>query len=119
MSAPVWSVPTLMASLAALPSPRASTAGESAVAAAAMLESGEESRFSMGRILLDAVSLHRGASMLLAVWLARGAVLVVAPEGGFVRRIRAAERLAGLDLALDPRLQLVLLLGGSRDLGRQ
>ena len=46
MVAPEWSEPTLDAFLAALPSTRASTAGESALAAAAWLMSGEEVRVS-------------------------------------------------------------------------
>ena len=39
--------------MAALPCPQASTAGESAVAAAAWLLSGEEDRFSTGRSFLE------------------------------------------------------------------
>jgi len=47
--------------MAALPSPRASTAGESAVAAAAWLLSGEEDRFSTVRSLLDLPLAFAGA----------------------------------------------------------
>src|SRR3954465_13647424 len=78
MSARVWSAPALGASLAALPSPRASTAGESALAAAAWLLSGEESRFSTRRIFALARGGFGGASRLLGVWLARTASLVLA-----------------------------------------
>src|SRR3954451_22192293 len=79
MSALVWSVPARRASLAALPSPRASTAGESAVAAEAWLLSGEEDRFSTMCSLLDAPSARPGVTLSVGVWLARGSVVVVAP----------------------------------------
>src|SRR3954454_20276098 len=79
MSALVWSVPARRASLAALPSPRASTAGESAVAAEAWLLSGEEDRFSTMRSLLDATQARPGVTLSVGVWLPRVSALVVAP----------------------------------------
>src|SRR4051794_25120410 len=84
MSARVWSAPALGASLAALPSPRASTAGESALAAAAWLLSGEESRFSTRRSFAPRVVFLGGASRLLGVWLARTAG--VGPTPAKIRR---------------------------------
>src|SRR5690348_6312128 len=115
MSAPVWSVPTRRASMAALPCPRASTAGESAWAAAAWLLSGEEDRFSTVRSLLHRGVMRRRASLRVRVWLARGSGVEVARSGGGVGGIRAFERLAAGDLVLDPGLEFFLLFGGLRD----
>src|SRR3954466_15645805 len=116
MVAPVWSRPARGASSAALPSPRASTAGVSALAAAAWLLSGEEDRFSTMRSLLSRGSLLCGGRRSMGVWLARGAAVVVAPAGLLVGRVRAAQGLAAADLVLDPRFELVLLCRRSRDL---
>src|SRR5690349_23198070 len=119
MSALSWSGCALVAPLAALPGVRASTAGESALAAAAWLLSGEEDRFSTRRSLAvgRAVLLHAPTS--LRVRLARRALLVVALQRGSVGRIGAAQRAAALDLRADPGLQLLLLLGRLRHLCRE
>src|SRR3954454_21092101 len=114
MVAPSWSDRALGASMAALPSPRASTAGESAMAAAAWLLSGREIRFSTVRSLLDGGSMRGGAGRSIGVWLARGTGLVVAPPGRLVGRVRAAQRLPAGDLLLDPGFERVLLGGGVR-----
>jgi hypothetical protein len=62
MLAPEWSEPALKASLAALPRMRASTAGESAVAAAAWLLSGREIRFSTRRRVEDRAGILFGTT---------------------------------------------------------
>src|SRR4051794_25860167 len=107
MGALSWSGWAPGACSAALPSARASAAGESALAAAAWLVSGEESRFSTRRILLCGDACDRGVRRPLAVWLARHPLLVVALKRGFVGRVGAAQWLALGDLAGDPGFQLL------------
>src|SRR5215218_4881461 len=110
MLAPSWSDWALGASMAALPCPRASTAGESAVAAAAWLLSGEEVRFSTIGSFLDLGALLAGASLSVRVWLPRRSRVVVAPQGLLIRRIGASQRSATGYFRLDPRLHLVVFV---------
>src|SRR3954471_4121095 len=106
MLAPVWSAPTLGAFMAALPCPRTSTAGESALAAEAWLFCEEEVRFSTRRSLpVEAVLLLR-AGWGGAVRLTRELGRVVAPQRVFVGRIRALQRLPVADFVLDKALEL-------------
>src|SRR3954451_5693915 len=105
MKAPAGSEPARVATLAALPRMRASTAGESAMAAEASCLCGEEGRWSTMRSFPRLAGRLARAGRRLRVWITLRGTVGSPPQGLLVRRIRATQRLAVRDLLQDESLE--------------